>query len=115
MANRHRAGADFVMSYASMGANAVFNLLKRSNILMVAEGLDVLKIRIPASLQGKSLAESSIRAKTGCSVIAVSKDGAMEINPDPHAPLPAEAEIVLIGTVEAERRFLEVYRDSLRD
>ena len=115
VATLHRAGADFVMSYASMGANAVFNLLKRSDILMVAEGLDVLKIRIPASLEGKSLAESSVRAKTGCSVIAVIKDGAMDINPDPHAPLPAKAEMVLIGTVEAERRFLEVYRDSLRD
>ncbi len=115
VATLHRAGADFVMSYASMGANAVFNLLKRSDILMVAEGLEVLKIRIPASLQGKSLAESSVRAKTGCSVIAISKDGAMDINPDPHAPLPAKAEMVLIGTVEAERRFLEVFRDSSRD
>ncbi len=86
-----------------------------ASLAVVAEGLDVWKMRIPASLQGKSLAESSIRAKTGCSVIAVSKDGSMDINPDPHAPLPAEAEIVLIGTVEAERRFLEIYRDSLRD
>ncbi|UCG15663.1 MAG: potassium channel protein [Phycisphaerales bacterium] len=112
VASLHRAGADFVMSYASMGANAVFNLLERSDILMVAEGLDVLKMRIPTGLQGKSLAESSIRAKTGCSVIAVSKDGSMDINPDPRAPLPADAEIVLIGNVEAERRFLEIYRDS---
>ena len=112
-ASLHRAGADFVMSYASMGANAVFNLLERSDILMVAEGLDVLKMRIPTGLQGKSLAESSIRAKTGCSVIAVSTDGSMDINPDPHAPLPADAEIVLIGNVEAERRFLEIYRNSL--
>ena len=39
----------------------------------------------------------------------------MDFNPDPLAPLPAKAEMVLIGTVEAERRFLEVYRDSLRD
>jgi hypothetical protein len=36
----------------------------------------------------------------------------MTINPDPHAPLPAEAEIVLIGTVDAEKSFLETYRDS---
>ncbi len=94
------------------GAPVVEQLLERNDILMVAEGLDVLKIRIPVSLQGKSLAESSIRAKTGCSVIAVSKDGAMDINPDAHASLPAEAEILRIGTVEAERRFLEMYRHS---
>ncbi len=34
----HRAGADFVMSYASTGANAIINLIGRDNILMVAEG-----------------------------------------------------------------------------
>ncbi len=37
----HRAGADFVLSYASMGANAIFNVLKRGEVLMVAEGLNV--------------------------------------------------------------------------
>ena len=110
----HRAGADFVMSYATMGASAAFNLLERSDILMVAEGLDVLRMRVPPGLRGKSLAESAMRAKTGCTVIAVARNSAMETNPDPHVPLPADAEIVLIGTVEAERRFLEVYGDSWR-
>lgn len=112
VATLHRAGADFVMSYASMGANALFNLLERSDILMVAEGLDVLRMEIPASLQGKTLAESSVRARTGCSVIAVNRKGTMEINPDPHIPLPAGAELVLIGTVEDETRFLSTFRDG---
>src|SRR5690606_4467455 len=30
----HKAGADFVMSYASMGANAIFNVLKRDDVVM---------------------------------------------------------------------------------
>lgn len=71
VATLHRAGADFVMSYASMGANAIFNLLERSDILMVDEGLDVFKVKIPVSLVGKSLANSSIRRETGCTVIAL--------------------------------------------
>ncbi len=112
VATLHRAGADFVLSYASMGANAIFNLLERSDILMVAEGLDVLKIPIPPSLAGRSLAQSSIRERTGCSVIAICRDGAMEINPDPATPLPAGSELVLIGTVDSERRFLEAFRAS---
>lgn len=37
LATMHRAGAGFVRSYFSMGANTIFNLLKRSNIIMVAE------------------------------------------------------------------------------
>ena len=44
VATLHRAGADSVLSYASMGASAVMNMLKRSKILMVAEGLDLTGI-----------------------------------------------------------------------
>ena len=75
VATLHRAGADFVLSYESMGANTIFNLLDRSDILIVTEGLDVLKVKLPASLAGKSLAESGIRSKTGCSVVALVSGG----------------------------------------
>ncbi|MCG8608249.1 TrkA family potassium uptake protein, partial [bacterium] len=105
----HRAGADFVMSYASMGANTIFNLLKRSDILMVAEGLDVFKVSLPAALAGKTIAESPIRSLTGCSLIGVNSNGQMHINPNPDLRLPKDGEIVLIGTVEAEKRFLARY------
>jgi Trk K+ transport system NAD-binding subunit len=105
----HRAGADFVMSYASMGGNVIFNLLKRSDILMVAEGLDLLKVGVPEQLAGRSIAQSSIRQETGCTIIAVRQGEDLVINPDPSMVLPAEAEIILIGTVEAENRFFSMY------
>jgi hypothetical protein len=34
----------------------------------------------------------------------------MHINPDPSTPLPAQAEMILIGTAEAEQHFLHQYR-----
>lgn len=105
----HRAGADYVMSYASMGANAIFNLLQRVDTLMVAEGLDVFKVEIPSSLIGKTIAASSIRPKTGCTIIALKIDGKLHVNPDPLQPLPAKGEIILIGSTEAENRFLKAY------
>ncbi|MDB5262832.1 MAG: transport system, NAD-binding component [Adhaeribacter sp.] len=109
LATMHRAGADFVMSYASMGANTIFNLLKRSDILMVAEGLDLLKVKVPAQLAGYTIAQSSIRKETGCTLIAIRNGEAMQINPEPNTILPAAAEIILIGTVEAENKFLNMY------
>jgi hypothetical protein len=36
----------------------------------------------------------------------------MQINPDPNVPLPDQADIVLIGCVEAETAFLERYGTS---
>lgn len=109
----HRAGADFVMSYASMGANAIMNLLNRSNILMVAEGLNIFGLKIPPTLAGQTIAETSIRRETGCHIVALKQDDRMLINPDPTLTLPAKAEMILIGTVEAEERFLEEYGDHL--
>ena len=105
----HRAGADFVMSYASMGANAAFNYMEHGGTLMIAEGLDVFKVRMPASLAGKTIAESGIRRKTQCTVIAAERNGKTQVNPDPMEPLPADAELILIGSAQGERRFLETY------
>ncbi|HEY5624311.1 MAG TPA: NAD-binding protein, partial [Gammaproteobacteria bacterium] len=105
----HRAGSDFVMSYASMGANALFNLLQRSDLVMIAEGLDVFKVQIPEQLAGKTLAESNIRPRTGCSVIGIDSKNKTMTNPAPDSVLPSDGEIVLIGTPEAEIAFLKQF------
>jgi Trk K+ transport system NAD-binding subunit len=100
----HRAGADFVMSYASLGANAMFNFLKNEGTLMLAEGLDVFRLTAPKSLVGKTLAQSGIRERTSCSVVALKIGGELRPNPDPHVPIPANAELVLIGNDEGQKR-----------
>jgi len=105
----HRAGADFVMSFAALGANTIFNFFQSSDIVMLAEGLDIFKLAIPAGLYGKTLAQSRIRQETGCSVIAVKQDEKTVINPDPDLPLQKNNEIILIGTRDAEKEFIKKY------
>lgn len=109
-ARLHRAGADFVMSYATMGAGILFNLLrKRGDIVMIAEGLNVFRVPLPADLENVPLADSGIRSRTGCNVIAVERGGSAMLNPDPALPLLAGDELVLIGTVESEETFLKSF------
>jgi len=105
----HRAGADFVMSYVSLGANAIFNFLNREDTLMLAEGLNIFRVKVPASLAEKSLADSKMRKATNCSVVAVNTDGRLSVNPDPHAPISGNAELIMIGTHEGEQKFLELF------
>lgn len=105
----HRAGADFVMSYASLGANAIFNFLKNEDTWMLAEGLNIFRQKAPQALRGKSLAESGIRRLTECSVVAVREDGVLSVNPDPQRTIGPNAELILIGTDEGERKFLNVF------
>ncbi|MCZ6674032.1 MAG: NAD-binding protein, partial [Verrucomicrobia bacterium] len=105
----HRAGADFVMSYASMGANIIFNFLKRSDILMIAEGLNIFNVKLPKELIGKSLIEADIRNKTGCTVIAVQQNGKRQINPDPTRKLERGEEFLLIGNAESEAKWFDAF------
>ena len=105
----HRAGADFVISEASMGANAIFNLLRRSDIVLLAEGLDVFKVPVPAALAGETIAESAVRKETGCSVLAIQTGNGAEVNPAPNTTLPTDGEIIVIGSAESEERFLNRY------
>src|SRR5690606_4768149 len=105
----HRAGADFVMSYASMGANALYNVLEKDDVVMLAEGLDVFRHPVPPQLVGTALADSKVREKTGCSVVAVEQGGEQVINPPASYVLPAGAELILIGTTEGERQFVELF------
>ncbi len=105
----HRAGADSVLSYASMGASAVINFLRRSRIVMVAEGLGLFEVPVPAALAGRTIAESRVRERTGCSVVALRTERGMEVVPNPGAVLADGTDIVLIGTAEAEESFLGTY------
>jgi len=108
----HTAGADLVMSYASLAANTILNLLKPDEVLMLAEGLNLFRVGVHSSLVGKSLAESQIRMKTGCSVIATNQDGKMVINPDPSVCFQENDELIMIGADHAEKLFFNMYAEG---
>jgi voltage-gated potassium channel len=110
IATLQRAGADFVMSYASLGSNAIMNLIDKSSVLMVAEGLDVFRIRIPDELVGRTLAEARVREETDCTVVALKNGGEMDFDFSPHMPLPADVDLIVIGTAAAEKQFINVYK-----
>ncbi len=105
----HEAGADLVMSYASMAANMIINLLKPGEQLMLAEGLNVFTVDTDVSLIGKTLAESHIRKDTGCNLIAVHDNDKMMINPDPSYRFSERHELIFVGATEAERNFFRMF------
>ena len=76
---------------------------------MLTEGLDLIKMKLPASLADKTIAESSIREKSGCTLIALKQNGRLQINPPPSTRMTANSEIIMVGDLDAEDRFLEKY------
>jgi voltage-gated potassium channel len=105
----HRAGADLVLSYASMGANTIFNFLKGRDTVLLAEGVTVFTANVPKAIVGQSLAEANFRAKTSCSIIAIEVDGVRNISLDPRTILPPKSRLVLVGSAEAEERFRNAF------
>ncbi len=105
----HRAGADVVVSYASMGANAILNFLQPDEVSVFTEGLNVFSRKAHQSMIGKSLAENRVRERTGCSVIAINRGDKQMVSPDPFEPLQEGDELIVIGRIDSEKRYLEIY------
>lgn len=110
----HRAGADLTLSYASMGANTIFNHLRNNDTVLLAEGINIFRTPVPTSLANKTLAKSAVRHRTECSVIAVKHNTGNTVervvNPDPFMELPQDGELVLIGSLAAENKFREIFK-----
>jgi len=105
----YRAGADFVLSYATLGAQAILALMDGRDLVLIGEGTDFFRIPVPSSLQGKTLAESEIGKRTGLNVVAVDAPAAMITNPPPSLRLEPGSQLVMIGTMEQRSTFAKEY------
>ncbi|MEE3337235.1 MAG: hypothetical protein VX255_12665 [Candidatus Latescibacterota bacterium] len=66
-----------------MSADAVVHYFLHGDTLMIAEGLDVFRVKVPKALSDKTIAEAHIRRDTGCTVVALGVDGSIRVNPNP--------------------------------
>ncbi len=105
----HRAGADFVLSYAPLGAESVMSIVQRRQPMILGEDVEFFAAKVPASLAGKTLMESGIGAKTGLIVLAIETPSETITNPTPGTKLPAKATLDLFGTAEQMQNFKNIF------
>ncbi len=106
----HRAGANLVLSLASLVANRIINLLEPGRVYMINEGINLFRTQAGNVLAGTTLVDSNIRVDTRCSVVAVkTAEGETLVNPDPHRVFAAADELYLIGDSEAEAAYFKRY------
>ena len=108
VAKLHMAGADHVMSYASLGAGTIFQLLRPNEVSLFTEGLMVINRRAGSSLAGKTIMRSGIREKTGFSIIAIRREGRLIVSPNPDTEIMEADELIVIGTSVNEAVFKEL-------
>jgi Trk K+ transport system NAD-binding subunit len=105
----HRAGADFVLSYASLGVEAIFSLLRRHELVILGEGVDLFTLSVPPSLVGKSLRETGIGSRTGLSVVAIQQGSEFVTQLSADMRLEDGAELITLGSLEQRRAFAEAF------
>lgn len=105
----HRAGADFVLSYASLGVAAVLSVLQGRELTVLGEGLDLFTTPLPTSLHDKTLAQSEIGARTGLIVIGLQHNGDLTANPPAAALLTSGSELVMLGSRKQYKQFFDLY------
>jgi Trk K+ transport system NAD-binding subunit len=104
----HMAGADLVMSYSSLGAGVIFQLLRPNEVSLFTEGLIVMNRTAGVDLAGKTIMESGIREKTGFSIVAIRTGERLNVSPHPQTEIQQQDELIVIGTAENEKLFTEL-------
>jgi Trk K+ transport system NAD-binding subunit len=105
----YRAGSDFVLSYSSLGREFITAHIMDREPVMVGEGADFFSVELPPSLEGKTLPESGIGARTGLVVIAIEEGEETITNPGAKVTLNPPQRLIMLGTNEQREKFNEIY------
>ncbi|MBW2362416.1 MAG: NAD-binding protein [Deltaproteobacteria bacterium] len=105
----YRAGADFVLSYATLAVSSLLSLAHGRDLVLVGEGVDLFVVPVPASLAGKQIRDTGISTRTGLNVVAIQKHDGPATNPSADTELDAGLELVMLGHVEQLAEFRKIY------
>jgi len=108
----HRAGADFVLSYTTLGIEAVMSLLRGYDLVLLGEGVELFSIPVPPSLAGRPLRESGIGSRTGMSVVALQIGEELTTKLTSETLLPAEATLLVLGSLDQRKSFGELFENA---
>ena len=108
----HRAGADFVLSYTTLGIEAVMSLLRGHPPVLLGEGVELFSVPVPSSLAGRQLRESGIGSRTGLSVVALQHGEQLTAPLTSDTRLPAGAELVMLGGDGQRAAFADAFGEG---
>lgn len=100
----YRAGADYVVSLATVNGRMLASIVLHEEILSPGTQLKLVRTTVPRAV-GDSLSGADIRNRTGCTVVAVERDGAVTTNPAASFVIERGDELVVAGTDANISRF----------
>ena len=110
----HRAGADFVLSYATVGVDSLMSLIGGGASVMLGEGVRLFEVPVPSSLADKPLSASGIGSYTGLSVVALDLDGTLTTQLTADTILPKRATLLMLGSTAQRQEFTDHFERGRR-
>ncbi|WP_049997589.1 potassium channel family protein [Halococcus sediminicola] len=100
----YRAGADYVLALPVVSGRMLASTILDEEVMSFDKQIEVIKTRCPR-LDGRTLREADVRARTGCTVIAVERDGTTVTDVGPDFEIRASDELVVVGIDADVNRF----------
>ena len=101
----YRAGADFALSYTSLGVEDIFAQLHAQELLVIGEGVEIFVVPAPAALVGRDLGGCAVAERTGLTIVGVQQNGVVVTNPPGSTSLQKGTELIMLGSNEQRQAF----------
>jgi voltage-gated potassium channel len=105
----HRAGADFVLSYTSLGVESIMALVSGNATVTLGEGIRLFELPVPPSLAGRPLSKTGIGSRTGLSVVAIEDGDSLTTQLTGETVLPPGGKLLMLGSEGQRQRFGETF------
>jgi len=106
----YTAGADFVVSHSSVGANILANMIAGRQTVFLTEGIDIFWKKTPSSLVGKTLEDSQINSFTNATLVAIQNaDDEVILDLGYDTVFCANSTLILVGDSQSEAMFSKYY------
>ncbi len=103
----YAAGADYVLALSTVSGRMLAESILDEDVISYDTQIDIVRTEAPAFEQ-QTLSEAGIRARTGCTVIAVERNGTVLTDIGPEYRIQSGDSLVVAGADEDIARFHEV-------
>lgn len=105
----YRAGADYVLSLATVSGRLLASaILEDEDVLSMDQQVEVVRL-VADGLAGSTLGEADVRDRTGCTVVAIERDGSVLTDLGPDVRVRTGDRLVVAGTDTGVTRFRELF------
>jgi Trk K+ transport system NAD-binding subunit len=92
----YRAGADYVLALSTVSGRMLASTILEEDVVSLNTKVEIVRTPAP-ELVGYTLAEADVRARTGCTIIAIERDGALLTDIGPDSRIEDGDELVAAG------------------